>query len=191
MPRAVLTNGLGNLFLGDLSAVPVFVHLASQFVECAFRLEKQQRLAHGFKLRISGVLDAFAQQRAEFLRISRGERAHGGTMPRRWRTGKVRDAPVLHGLNVHAAGSKLNSQGIHAYLRRMSATQVIEEIQHLTSTEQAEVIQFAYRLDAERMLSGKEIAALAKRMIDATDPVEKLKIRDELTRGFYGGNPDA
>ena len=73
----------------------------------------------------------------------------------------------------------------------MSATQVIEEIQHLTPTEQAEVIQFAYRLDAERMLSGKELAALAKRMIDASDPVEKLKIRDELTRGFYGGKPDA
>ena len=73
----------------------------------------------------------------------------------------------------------------------MSASQVIEEIQHLTPTEQAEVIQFAYRLDAERMLSGKEIAALAKRMIDTADPVEKLKIRDELTRGFYGGNPDA
>ena len=54
-----------------------------------------------------------------------------------------------------------------------------------------EVIQFAYRLDAERMLSGKELAALAKRMIDASDPVEKLKIRDELTRGFYGGKPDA
>ena len=46
----------------------------------------------------------------------------------------------------------------------MSATQVIEEIQHLTPTGQAEVIQFAYRLDAERTLSGKELAALAKRM---------------------------
>ena len=45
----------------------------------------------------------------------------------------------------------------------MSATQVIEEIQHLTPTEQAEVIQFAYRLDAERMLSGKELVALAKK----------------------------
>ena len=89
------------------------------------------------------------------------------------------------------AGSELSFRGIRAYLRRMSAIQVIEEIQHLTPTEQAEVIQFAYRLDAERMLSGKEIGALAKRMIDATDPVEKMKIRDELTRGFYGGNPDA
>ena len=152
-------------------------------------LQLQQRLAHGFQFRVGSVLDAFAQQRAEFLRVSRGERAHGGILPRRWRTGKVRDAPELHGLNIDAAGSKLSSQGIRAYLRRMSATQVIEEIQRLTPTEQAEVIQFAYRLDAERMLSGKEIGALAKRMFDATDPVEKLKIRDELTRGFYGGMP--
>jgi hypothetical protein len=73
----------------------------------------------------------------------------------------------------------------------VSASQVIQEIQDLTPTEQAKVIQFAYRLDAERMLSGKELAALAKRMVEASDPVEKLKIRDELTRGFYGGKPDA
>ena len=73
----------------------------------------------------------------------------------------------------------------------MSATQVIEEIQQLTPSEQAEVIQFAYRLDAERMLSGKELGALAKRMIEASDPVEKLKIREELTRGFYGDKADA
>jgi len=73
----------------------------------------------------------------------------------------------------------------------MSAAQVIAEIEHLTPTEQAKVIQFAYRLDAERMLSGKELAALAKRMVEASDPVEKLKIRDELTRGFYGDRPDA
>ncbi len=73
----------------------------------------------------------------------------------------------------------------------MSATQVIQEIQRLTPTEQAEVIRFAYRLDAERMLSGKELGALAKRMIESSDPVEKLRIREELTRGFYGDKPDA
>ena len=73
----------------------------------------------------------------------------------------------------------------------MSASQIIEEIQRLPPTEQAEVVQFAYRLDAERMLSGEEIGALAQRMIDATDPLEKLKLRDELTRGFYGGKSDA
>jgi hypothetical protein len=73
----------------------------------------------------------------------------------------------------------------------ISATQIIEEIRRLPPTEQAEVVHFAYRLDAERMLSGEELGVLAQRMIDTTDPLEKLKLRDELTRGFYGGKPDA
>ncbi len=86
---------------------------------------------------------------------------------------------------------KLSSDAASAYLDQVSATQVIQEIQQLTPSEQAEVIQFAYRLDAERMLSGKELGKLAQRMIEASDPIEKLKIREELTRGFYGGKPDA
>jgi hypothetical protein len=73
----------------------------------------------------------------------------------------------------------------------VSAREIISEIQRLPPTEQAEVIQFAYRLDAERMLSGKELAALAQRMIETADPVEKLRIREELTRGFYGGSSHA
>jgi hypothetical protein len=73
----------------------------------------------------------------------------------------------------------------------MSATQVIEEIRHLTLAEQAEVIQFAYRLDAERMLSGKELVVLAKKMVATADPAEALEIREQMIRGFYGGKPDA
>jgi len=73
----------------------------------------------------------------------------------------------------------------------MSTREIIQEIERLPPAEQAEVIQFAYRLDAERMLSGKELGELAQRMIDATDPAEKLRIRDEMLRGFYGGSPDA
>ena len=73
----------------------------------------------------------------------------------------------------------------------MSTSEIISEIQRLPPTEQAEVIQFAYRLDAERMLSGKELAALAQRMVEATDPLEKLRLREELTRGFYGGTANA
>lgn len=80
---------------------------------------------------------------------------------------------------------------VRAYLDRVSAAQIIEEIQHLTPTEQAEVIQFAYRLDAERMLSGKELVALAKKMVAATDSTEALEIREQMIRGFYGGKPDA
>ena len=77
------------------------------------------------------------------------------------------------------------------YIVDVSSTEIIREIQRLPPAEQAAVIQFAYRLDAERMLSGKELAALARRMLDATDSHEKEKIRAELTRGFYGSAPDA
>jgi hypothetical protein len=70
----------------------------------------------------------------------------------------------------------------------VSAREIITEIKRLTPSEQAEVIQFAYQLDAERMLSGKELGALAQRMIETADPIEKIKIREELTRGFYGGS---
>ncbi len=88
-------------------------------------------------------------------------------------------------------GARLNWEAVCAYLDRVSANDVIEEIRQLTPSEQAEVIRFAYRLDAERRLSGKELGALAQQMIDASDPIEKLKIREEMTRGFYGGKTDA
>ena len=97
----------------------------------------------------------------------------------------------LHGCRARNTGSTLSSERIWAYLKGVSADQVIQEIQGLTPAEQAKVIQFAYRLDAERMLSGKELGALAKRMIEASDPAEKLRIREELTRGFSGAKPDA
>ena len=73
----------------------------------------------------------------------------------------------------------------------VSAREIITQIRRLPLEEQIEIIDFAYRLDAERMLSGKELGDLARRMIETTDPVEKLRIREEMTRGFYGGKPDA
>ncbi len=80
---------------------------------------------------------------------------------------------------------------VRALFGFVSADQIIREIQHLTPTEQAEVIQFAYRLDAERMLSGKELVALAKKMVAAADPTAALEIREQMIRGFYGGKRDA
>ena len=41
------------------------------------------------------------------------------------------------------------------------------------------------------MLSGKELVALAKKMVAATDPTEALEIREQMVRRFYGGKPDA
>ena len=68
----------------------------------------------------------------------------------------------------------------------MTAAAVIEEIQQLAPEEQSRVIQFALELARKRQLSGKELAALAQRMVDSEDPAEIEKLRSALTRGFYG-----
>jgi len=73
----------------------------------------------------------------------------------------------------------------------MTASQIIKEIATLPPEEQAEVVRFAYRLDAERRLTGAELSAIAERMAASSDPVETLMLREEIVRGFYGGNPHA
>ncbi len=67
----------------------------------------------------------------------------------------------------------------------MTASQIIEEIK-LGPEEQVGVIRFAYQLDAERQLTGNELASLAERMVNATDPAEQARIREQIIRGFYG-----
>src|SRR5207247_11115812 len=42
------------------------------------------------------------------------------------------------------------------------------------------------QLEAERRLTGKERSSLAERMINASDPAEEAKVREEIVRGFYG-----
>ncbi len=73
----------------------------------------------------------------------------------------------------------------------MTASQIIEQIAALPPEEQAEVVRFAYRLDAERRLTGTELSALAERMTASRDPAEMLVLREEIARGFYGGKPNA
>ena len=73
----------------------------------------------------------------------------------------------------------------------MTADEIIQEIKSLPPEEQAEVIRFAYRMDAERKLTGKELSSLAERMITSRDPVETAMLRDAIARGFYGGKPNA
>lgn len=68
----------------------------------------------------------------------------------------------------------------------MTSARIIEEIKHLSPQDQAEVIKFAYRLDAERKLTGKELSALAERMSQTTDPAEAALVRETIARGFYG-----
>jgi hypothetical protein len=73
----------------------------------------------------------------------------------------------------------------------VTAAKIIEEIKNLPPDQQAEVIRFTYRLDAERKLTGDELSALAKRMTDATDPAEAALVREAIVRGFYGGERNA
>ena len=68
----------------------------------------------------------------------------------------------------------------------MTASQIIEEIKRLGPEEQVGVIRFAYQLDAERQLTGKELSSLAERMVNTTDPAEQARIREQIMRGFYG-----
>jgi hypothetical protein len=46
----------------------------------------------------------------------------------------------------------------------MTASKIIEEIKQPDPKEQLDVIRFAYQLDAERRLTGKELSSLAERM---------------------------
>ena len=67
----------------------------------------------------------------------------------------------------------------------MTAHEIIEEIKRLHPKEQLGVIRFAYQLDADRRLTGKELSGLAERLVRATDPAEEAIIREAMIRGFY------
>lgn len=73
----------------------------------------------------------------------------------------------------------------------MTALQIIDEIKSLTPEEQAGVVRFIYQLDAERKLSGPELSTLAERLVNAGDPVEALRVRETIVRGFYGTEQDS
>jgi isocitrate/isopropylmalate dehydrogenase len=68
----------------------------------------------------------------------------------------------------------------------MTAAKLIEEIKQLPREEQSRVLEFAFQLARERQLSGKDLTALARRMLDSDDPAEVQRLEAEITRGFYG-----
>lgn len=74
----------------------------------------------------------------------------------------------------------------------MSALEIIEQIQRLPEAEQEKVKRFA-RLNLEPgQLSGEQIGALARRMIETDDPKEADRLEQDIIRGFYGNaGPDA
>ena len=69
----------------------------------------------------------------------------------------------------------------------MTATQIMREIDLLPPREQSKVVRFARDLDARRQLSGDELNELAQRMVDASDPLKADCLKEEIIKGFYGG----
>jgi len=45
--------------------------------------------------------------------------------------------------------------------------------------------------DENRQLSPDELGKLAKRMVKAEDPAEADRLKEEIMRGFYGGQSHA
>jgi hypothetical protein len=81
---------------------------------------------------------------------------------------------------------ELLSQPFLSTLASMKATEVIDEIKHLSPSEQAEVIRFAIGLARDRQLSGEELGQLADQLAKSEDPAEIARLRSAMTRGFYG-----
>lgn len=68
----------------------------------------------------------------------------------------------------------------------MTADQIIEDIKLLPRDEQSRVVQFAVELARSRQLPAEDLVIIAQKMLETSDPAEKQRLENELTRGFYG-----
>jgi hypothetical protein len=71
----------------------------------------------------------------------------------------------------------------------MTAVEIIEEIKRLPRAEQNRVIEFARHAEESHTLSPEQLGQLAQRMVEAQDPAEADRLKEEIMRGFYGGKP--
>jgi hypothetical protein len=97
-----------------------------------------------------------------------------------------------------AISGKANRSGLarsisilYAFGSRMTAAEIINEIKHLSRTEQAEVACFLHDLEKAEMLTPKELGQLAGKLAGTSDPVEAQKLKEEILSGFYGTKKDA
>ena len=73
----------------------------------------------------------------------------------------------------------------------MTVVEIIEEIKRLPKADKNRVIEFARNADESRQLNPDELGKLAKQMVEAEDPVEADRLKEEIIRGFYGGQSHA
>jgi hypothetical protein len=76
----------------------------------------------------------------------------------------------------------------------VSAAQIIEQIKALPTLDRLEVASFARTFKSDRMFTGDELAVIAQRLADASDPEEIETLKVALRWGWYGpagSNADA
>ena len=73
----------------------------------------------------------------------------------------------------------------------MNAAAIIDEIRHLPPAEQAQVLAFVQTLETRRPWSGEKLTEYEKKMVDASDPAEALRLKEQIVAGFYGDEPGA
>jgi hypothetical protein len=73
----------------------------------------------------------------------------------------------------------------------MNAAAIIEEIKHLPPAEQEQVVDFARTLETRRPWSGEKLTEWEKKMVDAKDPAEAQRLKEQIVAGFFGDEPSA
>ena len=73
----------------------------------------------------------------------------------------------------------------------MNAAAIIDEIKHLPPAEQEQVVEFVQTLETRRPWIGEKLTEYEKKMVDAKDPAEAQRLKEQIVAGFYGDDPDA
>ena len=73
----------------------------------------------------------------------------------------------------------------------MNAAAIIEEIKHLPPTEQERVVEFVQTLETRRPWSGDKLTEYEKKMVEAKDPAEARRLKEQIVAGFFGDEPNA
>ena len=72
----------------------------------------------------------------------------------------------------------------------MTGLEVIAEIKKMPREERVKVIEYARYAEKEQ-LSPEELGALTRQMVEAKDPAEAERLKQEIICGFYGNEPHA
>ncbi|MCB1126491.1 MAG: hypothetical protein KDM81_08355 [Verrucomicrobiae bacterium] len=73
----------------------------------------------------------------------------------------------------------------------MTAAVIINEIKHLPPAEQEQVVAFLQTLERRRPWAGEKLTEYEQRMVDAKDPAEAQRLKEQIVAGFFGDEPNA